>query len=80
MSGGDQIALLLACGILAASAASDLQRLRIPNTQVILMLCLFLAAAPLLLSISELQARLVVAAIAFGIGFSLFFLRLSGRR
>ncbi len=72
MNGGDQIALVLACGILAASAMSDLHRLRIPNAHVILMILLFLAAAPLLLSMQELQARLAVAAIAFGIGFSLF--------
>jgi prepilin peptidase CpaA len=72
------IPLLPALAVLVASAVSDLRHLRIPNSHVLLVLAIFVVTAPLVLTLPELGIRLLGAAIAFGIGFVLFALRLFG--
>jgi prepilin peptidase CpaA len=64
--------------ILVASAISDLRHLRIPNTHVLLVFCVFVACAPFILSWSELGLRLLAAGLAFACGFALFALRMFG--
>lgn len=64
--------------ILAASAISDLRHLRIPNSHVLMVLCVFAACVPFLPSWSELGLRLLAAGLAFASGFVLFAVRMFG--
>jgi prepilin peptidase CpaA len=64
--------------ILLASAINDLRHLRIPNTHVVCVLCVFAVSLPFLPSWSELGYRLFAAGLAFGVGFTLFALRMFG--
>ncbi len=64
--------------ILAASAVTDLRDLRIPNQNVLLVLCVFVACVPFLPSWTELGLRLFAAGLAFASGFALFALRMFG--
>ncbi|MEZ5796211.1 MAG: prepilin peptidase [Paracoccaceae bacterium] len=70
--------LLALVPILVIAAVSDLRHLRIANLHVLLALGLFLIAAPFVLTWPELTDRLLVAAIAFALGFALFALGLFG--
>lgn len=78
MTAAETLTLLALQAILVASTVSDLRHLRIPNTHVLLVIALFVVSAPLVLTWPEFASRILAAAIAFGIGFVLFALRLFG--
>ncbi len=78
MTGVETTALTLATAVLAASAASDLRHLRIPNTHVLAVVAIFAASAPFALAAPEIGLRLAAGLVAFSLGFGLFALRLFG--
>lgn len=74
-----ELVLLLALTpVIVASAISDVRRLKIHNSHVLVALAIFAVLAPFLLEFHELSLRFVVGVVTFGIGFALFALHLIG--
>ncbi|MDV7269942.1 prepilin peptidase [Thioclava sp. A2] len=74
----DLLLLALVLPLVVAAALSDLRRLKIPNSYVLVAVVIFLGVAPVLLTLDDLGARVLGAGIALAIGFVLFGLRLFG--